>query len=132
MDSISGISGISDYYSMQAENSKAAENVEKVTGKVGGISKDSSREEVKEAVRSFESYFLEQVIKQQKESVKAFSDDEDKDLYASQIEDMYSDRAIQQIAESMVKQNFEGITDKFTDQIMRNYGIDAQALNERE
>ena len=118
MDSISGISGISDYYSMQAENSKAAENVEKVTGKVGGISKDSSREEVKEAVRSFESYFLEQVIKQQKESVKAFSDDEDKDLYASQIEDMYSDRAIQQIAESMVKQNFEGITDKFTDQIM--------------
>ena len=123
MDSISGISGITDYYSLQTENSKAAENAEKVTGKVGGLSKDSSREEVKEAVRSFESYFLEQVIKQQKESVKAFSDDEDKDLYASQIEDMYSDRAIQQIAESMVKQNFEGITDKFTDQIMRNYGI---------
>ena len=132
MDSISGISGITDYYSLQTENSKAAENAEKVTGKVGGLSKDSSREEVKEAVRSFESYFLEQVIKQQKESVKAFSDDEDKDLYASQIEDMYTDRAIQQIAESMVKQNFEGVTDKFTDQIMRNYGIDAQALNERE
>ncbi len=126
MDSISGISGITDYYSLQSENTKAAENAEKVTGKVGGISKDSSREEVKEAVRSFESYFLEQVIKQQKESVKAFSDDEDKDLYASQIEDMYSDRAIQQIAESMVKQNFEGVTDKFTDQIMRNYGIEEE------
>ncbi len=126
MDSISGISGITDYYSLQSENTKAAENAEKVTGKVGGISKDSSREEVKEAVRSFESYFLEQVIKQQKESVKAFSDDDDKDLYASQIEDMYSDRAIQQIAESMVKQNFEGVTDKFTDQIMRNYGIEEE------
>ncbi len=126
MDSISGISGITDYYSLQSENTKAAENAEKVTGKVGGISKDSSREEVKEAVRSFESYFLEQVIKQQKESVKAFSDDDDKDLYASQIEDMYSDRAIQQIAESMVKHNFEGVTDKFTDQIMRNYGIEEE------
>ena len=126
MDSISGISGITDYYSLQSENTKAAENAEKVTGKVGGISKDSSREEVKEAVRSFESYFLEQVIKQQKESVKAFSDDDDKDLYASQIEDMYSERAIQQIAESMVKQNFEGVTDKFTDQIMRNYGIEEE------
>lgn len=126
MDSISGISGLTDYYSLQSENTKAAENAEKVTGKVGGISKDSSREEVKEAVRSFESYFLEQVIKQQKESVKLFSDDEDKDLYASQIEDMYSDRAIQQIAESMVKQNFEGVTDKFTDQIMRNYGIEEE------
>ncbi|MBP5164049.1 MAG: hypothetical protein ILP08_01290 [Lachnospiraceae bacterium] len=126
MDSISGISGITDYYSLQSENTKAAENAEKVTGKVGGISKDSSREEVKEAVRSFESYFLEQVIKQQKESVKLFSDDEDKDLYASQIEDMYSDRAIQQIAESMVKHNFEGVTDKFTDQIMRNYGIEEE------
>lgn len=126
MDSISGISGLTDYYSLQSENTKAAENAEKVTGKVGGISKDSSREEVKEAVRSFESYFLEQVIKQQKESVKAFSDDDDKDLYASQIEDMYSDRAIQQIAESMVKQNFEGVTDKFTDQIMRNYGIEEE------
>ena len=126
MDSISGISGITDYYSLQSENTKAAENAEKVTGKVGCISKDSSREEVKEAVRSFESYFLEQVIKQQKESVKAFSDDDDKDLYASQIEDMYSDRAIQQIAESMVKQNFEGVTDKFTDQIMRNYGIEEE------
>ena len=126
MDSISGISGLTDYYSLQSENTKAAENAEKVTGKVGGISKDSSREEVKEAVRSFESYFLEQVIKQQKESVKAFSDNDDKDLYASQIEDMYSDRAIQQIAESMVKQNFEGVTDKFTDQIMRNYGIEEE------
>lgn len=122
MDSISGISGLSDYYSLQSENSKAAENAEKVTGKVSGLSKDSSREEVKEAVRSFESYFLEQVIKQQKESVKAFSDDEEKDLYASQIEDMYSEQAIQKIAESMVKQNFEGMTEKFTDQIMRNYG----------
>ena len=127
MDSISGISGISgisDYYSLQSENSKAAANADKVTGKVGGISKDSSREEVKDAVRSFESYFLEQVIKQQKESVKAFSDDEEKDIYASQIEDMYSEQAIQKIAESMVKQNFEGMTDKFTDQIMRNYGIE--------
>ena len=124
MDSISGISGISDYYSLQSENSKAAANADKVTGKVGGISKDSSREEVKDAVRSFESYFLEQVIKQQKESVKAFSDDEEKDIYASQIEDMYSEQAVQKIAESMVKQNFEGMTDKFTDQIMRNYGIE--------
>lgn len=124
MDSISGISGLSDYYSLQSENSKAAENAKKVTGKVSGLSKDSSREEVKEAVRSFESYFLEQVIKQQKESVKAFSDDEEKDLYASQIEDMYSEQAIQKIAESMVKQNFEGMTEKFTDQIMRNYGTE--------
>lgn len=121
MDSISGIS---DYYSLQSENSRAAENAGKVAGKVGGISKDSSREEVKEAVRSFESYFLEQVIKQQRESVKVFSDDEEKDLYASQIEDMYSEQAIQKIAESMVKQNFEGVTNKFTDQIMRNYGIE--------
>jgi len=121
MDSISGIS---DYYSLQSENSRAAENAGKVAGKVGGISKDSSREEVKEAVRSFESYFLEQVIKQQRESVKVFSDDEEKDLYASQIEDMYSGQAIQKIAESMVKQNFEGVTNKFTDQIMRNYGIE--------
>ena len=127
MDSISGISGISDYYSLQSENSKAAENAGKVTGKVGGISKDSSREEVEEAVRSFESYFLEQVIKQQKESVKAFSDDEEKDIYASQIEDMYSEQAVQKIAESMVKHNFQGMTDKFTDQIMRNYGIEDES-----
>ena len=56
--------------------------------------------------------------------MKAFSDDEEKDLYASQIEDMYSEQAIQKIAESMVKQNFEGMTEKFTDQIMRNYGTE--------
>ena len=70
---------------------------------------------------SFESYMLEQVIKQMKDSVTS---DDDQDSTMSQYTDMYMDATIQQLAGEMVSEYGGSLTDQLVDQMKRNYGIE--------
>lgn len=113
-----------DYYAMTSSSSRASEKADSVAGKASGLTKDSSREDIEDAVKSFESYFLEQVLKQEKKAMEAFSsDDEDKDAYASQMEDLYMDKAVETISSDIVDQYAGRLTDDFADQIQRNLGV---------
>ena len=86
-----------------------------------GLSSDSSEEDLVNAVESFESYMLEQVIKQMKDSVTS---DDDQDSTMSQYTDMYMDATIQQLAGEMVSEYGGSLTDQLVDQMKRNYGIE--------
>lgn len=125
MSDITGLgSALNSYYDVTSSNAKAAQTADKVSSKASGLTKDSSRSEIEDAVKSFESYFLEQIMKQEKETLSSFTgDDEDKDLYASQIEDMYMDKTIQSVSEDIVDQYAGNLTDDFADQIQRNLGV---------
>lgn len=74
-----------------------------------GLSSDSSEEDLVNAVESFESYMLEQVIKQMKDSVTS---DDDQDSTMSQYTDMYMDATIQQLAGEMVSEYGGSLTDQ--------------------
>ena len=89
------------------------------TNSVSKISSDSSREDIEDAVKDFETYMLEQVIKQMKESFV----NEDEESNISMYKDLYMDTAISEIASQLVDQIGGDITDDFVEQIMRNYGI---------
>ena len=78
-------------------------------------------EDLVNAVESFESYMLEQVIKQMKDSVTS---DDDQDSTMSQYTDMYMDATIQQLAGEMVSEYGGSLTDQLVDQMKRNYGIE--------
>lgn len=101
-----------------ANQSKAL--AENATKSVNGISADSSREEIEKAVKGFETYMMEYVIKQVKDS---FVGEEDKDSTVGMYKDLYMDKAITEIASQLVDQIGGDVTDDFVDQIMRNYGI---------
>ncbi len=90
------------------------------TSSVSGITSNSTEEEITEAVKDFETYMMEQVIKQMKET---FTDDEDEDTTMSMYTDMYMDSAINKLASQLVDDLGDSITDDFVQQIMRNYGI---------
>lgn len=111
-------------YASQISNNASTSAADRVTSSIGGFSSKSSYEELEEAAIGFESYFLEQVLKEFKESTEIWSEDEDKDAYASKIEDMYMDQTIQEVARQMVSQSGGRITRDLTNQIARNYGID--------
>ncbi|MCR5196309.1 MAG: hypothetical protein K6D38_08320 [Pseudobutyrivibrio sp.] len=103
---------------LQSQYANAAENTSKSIGK---ISKDSSREEITEAVKGFETFMLEQVLKQTKESLIPKDDKEDHTM--SMYKDFFMDTAYTKVASQLVDQMGGKITDDFVDQIMRNYGI---------
>ena len=88
---------------------------------VNGITKDSSREEIESAVKDFETYMMEQVIKELKDTFT--SEDEEKDNTMGMYKDLFMDQAINKIATQLVDQIGGDVTDDFVEQIMRNYGI---------
>ena len=118
----------STYLQMQyANQSKAL--AESTANSVSGISSDSSREEVEDAVKGFETYMMEQVIKQMKDT---FVNEEDEDDTMSMYKDLYMDSAITEIASQLVEQIGGDVTDDFVDQIMRNYGITGNTNGQTE
>lgn len=118
------VGGTDPYMTMinnQASNNLKSARADRVAG--SGLSASSTKEEVTEAVKSFESYFVEEMLKTMKDSVKIFSDKDSSD--ASQYVDYYMDFAIQEVASKMVDQYGGRITEDFVAQIQRNYGIDS-------
>lgn len=88
-----------------------------------GISKNSSKEELTNAAKTFESYFVEQVIKEVKKTNDELKGDDDTDAYAQQMSDMYMDTTIQTLASDIV----DDYGDRFTEDMVKNmqaqYGI---------
>lgn len=102
------------------KNSQQASDVEKAAS---GISKNSSKEELTNAAKTFESYFVEQVIKEVKKTNDDLKGDDDTDAYAQQVSDMYMDTTIQTLASDIV----DDYGDRFTEDMVKNmqaqYGI---------
>ena len=111
--------GTSTYLQTQYANQNKA-MAEATAKSIGGISKDSSKEEIENAVKSFETFMVEKVIKQVKDS---FVGEEDNSDTMGMYKDLYMDKAITEIASQLIDQIGGDVTDDFVDQIMRNYGI---------
>lgn len=121
---------ISQYMSTSYKNSASSAAANQATKSISGLSKDSSREEVTEAVKGFESYFMEQVLKEVKKSM-TLDDDKDNDPSMQMYKDNAMDQVISLISKDLVdKIGDGGITDDFVDQIMRNYGITEEGTEE--
>ena len=57
----------------QANSRRTAESRDKVKSSINGLSKNSTDKELTEAVKSFEQYFVEQMLKEVKNNSKVFS-----------------------------------------------------------
>ena len=100
------ISSISTNYTV-ANADKSAEQGNSIQSSLKNISSDSSEEQLKGVIKDFESYFVEQVIKQMKDT---FTSDDDEDSTMSQYKDLYMDQAIETVADEMVDQIGESYT----------------------
>ena len=88
---------------------------------VNKLSANSSEEELKGVLKDFESYFVEQMLKELKETFT--EDDEEKDATASRYTDFFMDTAIEQISDQLVDEIGSGLTQQLYEQMRRNYGI---------
>lgn len=110
-------SAYADFMTNQISNNKA----ETLQGKLAGGSA-ANEDELKEACKEFESYFMEQVFNSMMETTKVFSDDEE-DGYATKMVDYFKDFAVQELCDNVTDGNGLGLANILYEQMKRNYGI---------
>ena len=115
------ISGLKGLMTTNAENSAAGASANKVTNSLKNISADSSEEELKGIIKDFESYFVEQILKEMKDTFTGVNG-EDKST-ASQYKDLFMDTAVEQMADVIVDEVGENVTQQLYEQMRRNYNI---------
>lgn len=87
------------------------------------VSKDysnSTEEELMDACKEFEAYFLEQVFKGMEKTVMK---SEDKDTSTSHLVEYFKDNTIQELAAQSTENNGLGLAQMLFEQMKRNYGI---------
>ena len=110
------ISGISSMYNTAKTDSSSAA-ADSLQSSLNNVSADSSEEELKGVIKHFGSYFVEQMLKQMKDT---FTSDEDEDGTMSQYKDLFMDKAIEQMADEVVDQVGENVTQQLYEQMRRN------------
>lgn len=110
-----------------ASNRVNTQRIDKLHANAGNLSSASTKEEITDAVKSFEQYFVEQMLKEMKKSAEVFSEDE-----SDQLTDYYMDFAISDVAKQMVDRYGGRITEDFVAQIQRNYGVPIEELKEQK
>ena len=115
------VSGISSMLNQTtAQNDAAASKTDSLKNSVNGLSSNSTDEELMEVLKDFESYFIEQMIKQMKET---FTDEDKESSMASQYTDTFMDYAIEEVADMMLEEIGGSMTKQLFEQMKRNYNI---------
>ena len=120
------VSAISRYVNganSQASVTSSAAQGELMKSKIGKISKDSTYEELEDAAKQFETYMLEQTMKEFKKSIDEMKGESEGDDSVSQLKDVYMDQTISTIAASMVDSHAQRLTKDLADQMAHNMGI---------
>ena len=102
-----------DYLTSQAADSRK-EAIQKKLGNSG-----TSDEELMDACREFEAYFVEQVFNAMLKTTEVFSDKEDS--YASKMVDYFKDGAIQQLCSQVSDGDGIGLAKTLYEQMKRQY-----------
>lgn len=112
---ISGLSAYTDLYQTQASQSTS-----KLENELKTDYSKSTDDELMDACKEFEAYFLEQMFK---EMMKTIPESETTSSYSSNLIDYYKDNMIQEIAGNSTEQNSLGLAQMLYEQMKRNYGL---------
>ncbi len=118
--SISVGDSLYSYMTQTADTANSSVAAGSLNSTITGLSGDSSEAEMKQAIKDFESYFVEQMLKKVEESL---SDDEDS--ANSQMSEYFLGQVGEQLADDIVEEVGGSLTQTLYEQMCRNYGITA-------
>lgn len=114
------ISGLSGYYSDIYTNAASNQAAESVKNNLSSVNTSTSDEELMDACKQFESYFVEQMFK---EMWKTIPESEYSSGSTNSMVSFYKDEMIKTIAEDSTEQNGLGLAQMLYEQMKRNYGL---------
>ena len=97
-------------------------NADKIKNSVNSVSKETSDDELMQVCKDFESYFIEEVIKEIKNNMT--EDEEDEDSSLATLTDFHMDSVIEEISDKVLDQSGMNLTQQLYEQVKRNYGIE--------
>ena len=115
MDSL--INGLSSTYDLTA--STAATN--SITSKIQSDYSSSTDEELMEACKEFESYFVEQVLNKMQEAM--LTEDDENSGSIGQIKSLATESLMTEYASMISDAGSLGLADKLYEQMKRNYNL---------
>lgn len=98
-------------------------NGDKVTNTLKNLSSTTTEDELMKTCKDFQSYFIEEVLKEVKENMTLEEEDEDSSL--STLTDYHMDGVVELISDQILEQSGNSLTQQLYEQMKRNYGIDA-------
>lgn len=115
------VSGISSMLNQTtATNNVDSSKTDSLKNSVNGLSYNSTDEELMGVLKDFESYFVEQILKEMKET---FTNEDKESSVASQYTDTFMDYAIEDVADLLVDEIGGNMTQQLFEQMKRNYEI---------
>ncbi|MBO4292490.1 MAG: rod-binding protein [Lachnospiraceae bacterium] len=113
-------SSYTDLYSAAAQSSKLENTLR-------GNYETAQDEDLMEACKKFESYFLEQVFKEMQKTVPKSSEGAQ-----NAMTEYFEDRLVQQIAEDSTQRSSLGLAQTLYEQMKRNYGTNMPETTKSE
>lgn len=101
--------------------SAANQTANKLQNQLGADYSKATDDELMNACKQFEAYFVEQLYKGM---LKTIPKSEETSNYTSSIMDYYKDQMIQKVAEQTTEQTGLGLAQMLYEQMKRNYGLD--------
>lgn len=114
------ISSLSNYYSSIANQQSASAN--HISNMSEEEIKAKSDEELMDACKEFEAYFLEQIFKGMEKTVDVFKAEESSGANG-QLVDYFKESTIAELAGESTDQNSLGLAQMLYEQMKRNYNI---------
>lgn len=113
------ISGVTSLYGdyLKTEESSIASKLQK---KLDSGYTTSTDEELMDACKEFEAYFLEQVFKEMQKTVP---ESEEESASSSNMVDYFKDNMVQELAAQSTEQNSLGLAQMLYEQMKRNYDL---------
>ena len=106
------------YLTQTAKNANNSASAGAVNSAIGSINENSSEQEMKQAIKDSESYFVEQILKNVQESLKR-----DEDSSNAQLTEFFMEQVGQKISDQIVDQVGDRMTQTLYEQMCRNYHI---------
>ena len=80
-------------------------------------------EEMLDACKQFEAYFLEQVFKEMQKTVDCFKDEDATSNYSNSMLGFFKDQTLQELADTSTKTQGLGLAQTLFEQMKRNYDL---------
>ncbi len=116
------ISGITNQMINNAAQKADNSSAKKVSAAANSLSANSSDEELLDAIKDFESYFMEKILKEVKDTMTKWGEDKDTDPM-NQLTDFYMDTVYEKLADNMLDDIGGNFTQQLFEQMKRNYNI---------
>ncbi len=98
----------------------ANQTANKLQNTLDGVKGTASKDELMDACRQFEAYFVEQMFKSM---MKTDPSEGNTSNYTSTMMDYYKDQMVQSMAEESTAQGGFGLAQMLYEQMKRNYGV---------